>query len=206
MGIRNLLGVGLALLLWGSTATRGAMLDVGTHDLLENTIGQVIEIHLTASPGDLTAGIAFNAQIGDGHSGPSITAVDIVGPGTLFSASNTTQRGVGSFAANGFPGLWEAVTTTQAPTLLVPEGLLARVTVDTTGFFFGSGPFGFVLSSTLNNQTNFGVAPPSAPDTTLMVNDGQINIVIPEPATLVLLAPGGLVLMRRRDLDRKSVV
>lgn len=183
------------------TPVRAANMPVGVRTLFEDMPDQLIEFLVSPEPGDLTAGLNFNIQIGDGQTGPQITDVDLLGPSTLFGTNNTGLGGTGSFKNAGYGGLWESTATTNPGSLLVPNGVLAVVTVDTTGFFEADGPFDLILSNTLNGPTDFGVAPPSAPNTTLIVVDGQIALVIPEPTSgLVLGLLAGVVLATRRSL------
>ena len=211
MHAKSSIGAGatlLALVLafgWAPTPVRAATMSVGMRTLFENTSDQLIEFLVTSAAGDQTAGLNFNIQIGDGQTGPQITAVDLLGPSTLFGANNTGLGGTGSFQSAGYGGLWESTTTTNPGGLLVPDGVLAVVTVDTTGFFEADGPFDLVLSNTLNGPTDFGVAPPSAPNTTLTVTDGQIALAIPEPTSgLVLGLLAGVGLAVRRSVRRQA--
>lgn len=150
-------------------------IDVGTIVLEPNTANQVVEIYVHG--GDEVTGLDFHVMVangglemeatgaiptGTGIRGPSITAVDIV-TGTIFANNNTGQ--VDSLAGLSFPQLGFRSTSTQSGSV-VAEGLLARVTLDTTGYFEGS----FDLSLTA------GGIPTSFVDVAASLADGQIMI------------------------------
>lgn len=181
---------------------------LGTYRLLPDTPGQEIEVFVrpdentTADSGetadDEVQGVNFNIQVGDGgpeagrsDDGPVITAVDLF-TGTIFEGNNT---GLGSGAGVLVPQVAFFSTTTASGTVTA-DGLLATVTIDTTGFFPEDGPFGLVLSQTLNNPTNFGTVSPE-------ITDGQI-VIVPEPGTLALFGLAGVALLHRsRRVDRR---
>ena len=72
-----------------------------------------------------------------------------------------------------FPQAW-AVSTATATGTVAADGILAHVTLDTTGFSVGSGPFSFSVTDPLGTPTDFaGVV--------AELTAGQIEIV-PEPS------------------------
>ena len=87
------------------------------------------------------------------------------------------------------PQVWIQSTTTAEGTATA-DGLLATLTIDTTGFLDGS--FDLSLGNTLDGATDFAGLPAD-------ITDGSIRI-IPEPTALVLLLLGcaGVVLGVRR--------
>src|SRR5687768_3460768 len=123
------------------------VITVGNHELLPNTAGQTIQIHV--SGGDDVDGLNFNAQIGNGGpevggtDGPNLTA-DIIN-GTIFAGNNTGQQDPGSVPQVA------ARTTTTGQGTVDAQGVLATLTIDTTGFF--TGTFDLLLSNTLNEDT-----------------------------------------------------
>jgi len=167
---------------------------LGSHDLRENASGQTIQIFV--SGGDAVQGMNFNVQVADGGpeagafggtiDGPAITNVDIF-TGTIFESNNTGQAGSGSIV----PQVYHAATTTSTGTVSA-NGLLATITFDTTGFFFMDPvhSWDLVSSNTLNGPMDFGPIPAT-------ISDGTINVV-PEPASMALLALGALAMIRRR--------
>jgi hypothetical protein len=138
-----------------------AVIDAGMHMLLPNLSGQQVQIFATG--GDPVAGIDLFVQIGDGgatvggnDTGPTITQLDLT-TGTIFAANHT---GVFTDPA---PLLWGATTTTTSGT--VPAGgLLATLTIDTTGITTGqfdlilnppaTGPTAFADAGVVTNLTN----------------------------------------------------
>jgi hypothetical protein len=120
------------------------VVDAGHHNLLPNTPGQQIEITVTG--GGPVSGVDFHAQVTDGYpevpgsalDGPNITAIDLLGTEqhpTIFFTNNATQQDPGSGTQLAFRSVTTASGTVPA------EGLLAIVTVDTTGFSSGEFPF-----------------------------------------------------------------
>jgi hypothetical protein len=150
------------------------IITVGSHDLLPNTPGQMVQIYV--SGGDAVEGLNLYAQVGDGGPaeggtivGPSITA-DILS-GTIFAANNSGADSTGSSAQLAVSNTLTASDTVDA------DGLLATLTLDTTGFF--SGSWGLFLSDTLNGPTDFAGIEAD-------IFDGSITI-IPEPAAAILI-------------------
>lgn len=182
----------------GVTAAQGASIIVGSQALLPNTPGQTIAISVVGvSPADDVQGLNFNIQVADGGpegggsvDGPAITAVDIVGPGTIFNANNTGQVG-GPLV----PQIAGATTTTNSGTVTA-NGILGFITFDTTGFNVGEGPWPLLMSNTLNGPTDFaGVQ--------IDITDGQLLLVVPEPLSGMLAAVGiALMLVRGRCRHR----
>ncbi len=136
----------------------GLRIEVGTHVLEPNTPGQTIPIYV--SGGWPVQGLNFNVQIADGGPlaggtllAPVITGVDIL-TATVFAASNTGIRTDADDAAGDDPVPQHAYRgTTTAAGMVNADGLLATVTIDTTGFERGS--WSLTLSNTINGATDF---------------------------------------------------
>ena len=163
--------------------------------LLPDTPGQAVAIWLTTDAADRVAGCNFNAEIGGagpafgGIDGPKITGVDLV-TGTIFDGNNRRQTNINSL---GQLAMYSIVTEGGT----VPAGgLLATLTIDTTGFTTLGSTWTLALGQTNNGPTNF------APDLAI-VTDGSIRLV-PEPAAAALLALGGLALLFRRRPARTT--
>jgi hypothetical protein len=193
------------------------VVDVGTHFLRPDT--QTI-IAITVSTSDqnpvMVRALDLSIQVGDGgadnsnqqHQGtdtmPRITAVDIIGPGTLFYQPGGTQNDFHLsevIPPGGAYMIWQAETELPpSESARAASGTLAYVTIDTTGMSIGE-----TRTVTLKNvaqyvhpelpqgyTTDFGGVPAK-------LIDGQI-VIVPEPATLVLLSVGilAVLLVRRR--------
>ena len=133
---------------------------VGTHTLLPNQPNQVIEIRVTG--GDPVDGLNFYVQVADGGpelvalgllpagqgiDGPAITGADLIS-GTIFAANNDGQQ----VPPGNQPQVAGFLITTDVGTVAA-DGLLARLTLDTTGFTSGSWPL--MLADTWNGDADF---------------------------------------------------
>ncbi len=152
---------------------------VGTHYLNVNQAGQTIPIYV--SGGDEVQGLEFNVCIGGGTQGPIFEDVDIL-TGTIFEGNNTGIN-PGSYIN---PRCAYQGTTTSSGTVIA-DGLLATLTIDTTGLF--SGEYSLSLIDTPEGKTNFA-------GVDVDIVDGLI--VVPEPASLMILLVGSSLLIRRR--------
>ena len=123
---------------------------VGDHSLLPNTPGQKISISISGD--NNITGINFYAQVGDGGpeladyslppgiDGPAITGVDLDPPGGIFDGKGTQTD---------LPGIPQvAISTFDVTTgTVLGDGLLAELTLDTTGFT--SGTWDLLLANVL---------------------------------------------------------
>jgi hypothetical protein len=195
--IRATVGGLLVVCAAASPALAAVVVDVGDRSLLPNTPGQVFQIFVDG--GDPVTGVQFNLQVADGGpegaqyggpgliDGPEIENVDIF-TGTIFATNNVGELGGGSIA----PQLWESWTSTTSGTVPA-QGLLATVTIDTTGFF--AGTWDLWMAPTLQGDSTLldsGIE--------VVIENGSIN-VIPEPSAVAvwsLLGIAGLFLVARR--------
>jgi MYXO-CTERM domain-containing protein len=194
-----------ALLLSAATSAQAsATLNVGDHFLLPNTPGQSFDIFVTGN--DLVLGTDINSQIAD--SGPlaagSILAPtytgDMLVPGAIFATNNT---GIVDETSGLYGHEFLVLGTLTDPSTdgVIDNGLLVRLTFDTTGFTSGSWPL--LFSGTVNGDTAFGslLSDGTRIYTSLTITNGSITIV-PEPSSVVLglFAAAGLfaVAVRRR--------
>jgi len=153
---------------------------VGTHVLEPDTPGQMIPIYVTG--GWPVQGLNFDIQVADGGpaaggaiSGPAITAVDLL-TDTIFAADNTGMRldveppaGDDPVPQQTYRGTSTAVGTVAA------DGLLAMVTIDTTGFVRGA--WSLTISNTVNGSTDFAGLPASLVDGVILVRGTWTNPV-----------------------------
>jgi hypothetical protein len=220
-----------------------ARIDVGTHTLLPNTPGQVIEIYLEPSdpvdellsldffavlpPNNLPLSTgwfldwAYRNERASNEAGPVFTALDISGVGTIFHTASAEIQ-----VPEYWPRFMEASIITPPDQLVGGAGLLARLTIDTTGVIGRVGEdLLFPLRLTEEwAETRVMVCDPDDPflfdDRNNSITDGFIRIaalpdsgaataataVLPEPDARSLASFGGTILaigvyvLRRRRL------
>ena len=161
---------GLAALINGAAFGAGAIVIVGDHQLEPNTAGQEILIYVDGD--DAVQGLNFQIQIDDGvlppgQTAPKITAVDIT-TDTIFGNSNNGSHGNLSESM-----VWARWTTTDeelSTATVTADGLLATVTIDTTGI--SGGVFDLTLD-TLDGKTDWGGSPGVEPPE---LRDGSITV------------------------------
>jgi hypothetical protein len=163
-------------------------IDVGTLEVYPDT---TVTFPVAVTGGGLVRGLDFYIQVGDGgavnggaDARPVITAVDIIGPGTLFNASNTGQA---TAFASGL--LWAASTTTDPGQgeYLDAAGVLAYVTIDTAGAAPGQS-YALRLSGVAAGIYGSPGVDTAFADVPASIVNGWINIVAdPMPPSLTWL-------------------
>jgi|GEM_PF-2676616 len=194
--IRKMLMAAVLVACSATIATAAPTITAGNHQLLPNTSGQVISILASGDfLADALAGVDLFLVIGGGTEGPMVTNLDLIGAGTIFAASNTGQQ---DFGAPYIPPSREIVgiTTTVSGTVN-PNGVLAYLTLDTTGL--AAGDYTLSLTSDLIGPSvlySAGAAP------TVLIN-GTLSVV-PEPSSVVLglfgIAGVAAIAIRRRRI------
>jgi hypothetical protein len=147
---------------------------------LANTPNQTITIQITG--GEQVAGEDFWAQIGDGgtynngsNSKPSFTNVDIIA-GTIFAANNKGAFGDPTVGNAAHPLIWDDGTVTASGSVAA-TGLLATLTVDTTGLNSGSFPLTLTgVASAIGPANNTTLNNVSAQAIPLTITNGQLTI------------------------------
>jgi hypothetical protein len=106
---------------------------IGSIGLLPDTPGQVAQVYISGD--QLVEAANLYLQVGGGAAGPEITQVDM-STGTIFDGSLWLQTDLGS--VSNWQVAWGAVTTEGNPA--AASGILANLTIDTTGLAWGVWP------------------------------------------------------------------
>jgi len=197
MFFRGMVGfvVCLGLVASASAATLPPTIEIGSHVLAGDSTTQVVEIFATGA--EDVSGLQIYAQIGDGVVGSGLEPVfaSISFGGGLWDGPARTEVG-GPIAGTGM--LADAGVTFNGASDEVAlddtSRLVATLTIDTTGF--SSGTFDLMFKTTDIGADSYFLDPNGDP-VSIEITNGSITIT-PEPATLSLLALGGLALIRKR--------
>jgi hypothetical protein len=146
------------------------MISIGDHLVAPDQPGQQIQVYVS---GQLPVqGVEFNLQVADGGpelgglvDGPKIQDIDVLG-GTIFSSNNLGTRDDDGPHPDSYPQIEWRSTATESGTVIA-EGLLATLTIDTSGF--SAGTWALHARDTLNGPTRF-------PAQSTIVNDGSLTI------------------------------
>jgi hypothetical protein len=161
--------------------------------------GQVININISGST--QVAGTTWDVQVLDGGSGNSGTATKptITGMEVTTGISSANNTGNAFIQPNG-PLIGSASTTTTSGTVL-DSGVLAKLTLNTTGMSSGN-TFTIQFTNVGPSHATSEVDSLSGPITLTGAGIGSTATitVVPEPmsASLMLLGIGGLALRRSR--------
>ena len=181
-----------------SSVNAAIIVNVGDHQLQPDLAGQEISIEVTATDEDPKV-VGFNlvAQLGDGSGvgspifdgmPDSLEAVDF--SGGIWDAYTATTSGTAPIgAAPQFAAA--SVTFNESDISIMPNGVLAKLKVDTTGIF--EGEFDLRLAETLGNPSNFIL--PGGNQEVPVVSNGKVMIAaVPEPSAAALLVASLAVL------------
>ena len=161
-----------------TVAAADSTIPVGNYSLLPDTPGQVIQIPVSGT--DMAPGADLAVQVGDGGPelggtlGPAITSIGLTS-GTIFDVPDAVQ----STPAGNIPQVWftSVALTSDNPSSVPANGVLANVTIDTTGF--SSGAFALLLANVAPS-----LAPPNGYSTdltfevpNLTIDNGSITII-----------------------------
>ncbi len=165
----------------GTGASAAPSIDVGTHYLQPDTPGQTVSLYVTG--GDAVQGLELNVQIGGGTTGPTFDGDPDIISGTIFQDNNDGLT-AGTFVD---PRVLYTGTVTQAGTVAA-DGLLATLSVSTAGMT--EGAYALSLLDSPEGVTDFAGLSGD-------ITDGWL-VIVPEPATMLLMTAGAALLRRRR--------
>jgi hypothetical protein len=208
---RKVLGLSLAILLCLTAVVQAEpTVVVGDHILLANTAGQNIPISVSGIAANTVNGITLSAMVNDGGTfyggtpGPTITGMDFDSGPTIWVAPNYVagHAAPATFFDNQLASANFLIIGTALDFLPAGGGLVATLTIDTTGFgpgVYSLKLFGPALEDNVNNTDFIGQNFLSS------ITNGTITIV-PEPSSVVLglfaVAGLGAVAIRKRRARR----
>ncbi|MHB0960645.1 MAG: PEP-CTERM sorting domain-containing protein [Pirellulaceae bacterium] len=180
------------LVLACTTMSQAALIEVGSHDLLPDTPLQSVSIYATAEASELVTGFNLRMRIGDGH--PDVGGGDLPEPvlqdvdfsGGVWDAFPFTVVGG---PVVGYPMYAQAsVLFNDSGQSISPNGLVATLIVDTTGFAGGSFSLDLFDILEIGEDSNFqGTGGTTIP---IEIVNGQLNVV-PEPSAFTIFFLGG---------------
>ena len=139
---KSIVAFGLSLLLVVSPALAAPVISIGTQYMLNTNATRIIPIMVSSATHEQIEALYLAVQIGDGGSvngggntAPRITNLDIVGPGTIFSASHQDS---GTPVYQGTPALIGLAETLTVSGTLDANGVLAYLTVNPNSAAVGS--------------------------------------------------------------------
>lgn len=192
---KMLLALAAALLIPAAMASASVIISAPSADLPAGTTG-VVQLNVTITGGDLLQGVNFYVQIADGGADlggtathpptPSLMDASLIAAGTIFGPNNTLEP-----AKTLLPFVDISSTTTASGTVAA-NGNLAILSVDVTGAVPGV-KYPIVLGNPAFQNTE--VLGTAAIGQQLVA--GYVQVLVPEPATMILLGLGGLFLRRR---------
>jgi hypothetical protein len=157
---------------------------VGNDILIPNRANQTIQLFVTG--GIQVAGLDLNAEIANGGTtvggtpGPKITNVDLI-TGTIFASNHSTQANVPNVPPQAYEG---SITTASGS--VAATGLIATLTIDTTGFTGQS--FSLQLANFSNGavsgNTDFATPDPNGNPIPATVTNGYVVATLPGDANL----------------------
>jgi hypothetical protein len=188
----------VAILTAPAISIAAPIITVGHHTLAPNTPNQVIPIMVEG--GDPVQGVNLIVQIGDGGaslggvagSAPRIQDVSFAG-GAIFAANNN-GRALDEPATDQ---LWQIHTATADGTVAA-DGVLAFITIDTTGFTSGTYP---LLLADIGGDANVDSDFAGIPAT---ISNGSVTVTVPEPVLLGAAPVLALGFVRHRKGPRSG--
>lgn len=135
-------------------------------------------------------GITFRGQLADGFPdmsdstthGPDVSVIELIGPGRIVEANNTGQNSVEERSQT-----WRQRKTTFAGTAKA-DGLLARLTFDTTGFNSIGQQWGLVPANSFLDDTDVILAGAD-------VSNGTVSIAVSDLSSLTLAALDAVIIV-----------
>jgi hypothetical protein len=177
-------GAATALLLGSRALAANPSIVVGNDFLIPNRANQTIQ--LMVSGGTQVAGLNLNVEVAaggtanGGTNGPKITTVDMTS-GTIFAGNNSGQQNISTFPSQVYEG---SIITSSGS--VAASGLLATLTIDTTGFTGQSFTLqlGGFSNGAVSGNTDFATPDPSGNPIPATITNGHVVASLPGDANL----------------------
>jgi hypothetical protein len=157
---------------------------VGNNVLIPNTPSQTVQLMVTG--GNSVAGLNLNIEVANGGTanggvnGPKITAINMV-TGTIFGSNNSGQQDFTTFPSQVYEG---SILTSSGS--VSASGLLATLTIDTTGFTGQSFSLklGGFSNGAVSGNTDFATPDPLGNPIPANITNGTVVATLPGDANL----------------------
>ena len=200
MSQKRMLLSALLGLITAASVSGEIMVEVGSHELLPDTADQQIEVFVTGD--ERVAGVNFRLQVNDGATGPAITDIDME-TGTIFESARPFSSLV-VFPDLPTPQMAEAGVLAGVGDV-IPDGLLATVTISTVGF--ESGSFSLILDPLDLGPTEFIKSNLDPVEEVVLDQQGTIQVGgqnngVPEPTGLLVWSALALLAYPQRTAGK----
>ena len=177
-------GAAIGVLLGSQALAANPTIVVGNDILIPNTPNQTVQ--LMVSGGTQIAGLDLNVEIAGGGTanggtaGPKITSVNLT-TGTIFGSNNTGQQNFTGFPSQVYEG---SIITSSGS--VAASGLVATLTIDTTGFTGQSFSLqlGGFSNGAVSGNTDFATPDPNGNPIPANITNGHVVATLPGDANL----------------------
>jgi hypothetical protein len=177
-------GAAAAVLLSSGALAANPSIVVGNDILIPSTPNQTIQLMVTGGTQvaglDLNVEIASGGTVNGGTNGPKITGVNLTS-GTIFAGNNAGQQDFTAFPTQAYEG---SIITSSGS--VAASGLLASLTIDTTGFTGQSFSLqlGGFSNGAVSGNTDFATPDPNGNPIPANITNGHVVATLQGDANL----------------------